>query len=80
MVIDNIKVWAQMFFDDGSVSVSIRLCADIYDDNEHITKIAHNLLQTVNRTEGLLLIWGAGQIIDRYYVTSSSSLSQESNS
>jgi hypothetical protein len=76
----NIKVWAQMFFDDGSVSISIRLDADIYDDNEHITKVAQDLLQTVNRTEGLLVLWGAGQLVHRYYVTSSFSSSQESDS
>jgi len=73
-----INIWAQMMFDDGSISAPIRLTADVYDDNEHITRIALQLLQSVNRTEGLLVMWGAGQLIHRYYVATSSS-SQESD-
>lgn len=75
-----IKVWAQMFFDDGSVSASLRLPAAIYDLNDDITKTAQYFLRTLNRTEGLLVIWGAGQLLHRYYVTSSSSLPQELDS
>jgi len=60
-----IQVWAQMFFDDGSVSEGKRVDAEIFDDPEKIQAIAHKLLLSVRRTEGFLLIWGAGSI--EYY-------------
>lgn len=63
-----IKVWAQMFFDDGSVSQGIRVTADIYNNSVLLEEIKQKLLNSVNRTEGFLLLWGAGEI---YYVYSS---------
>jgi hypothetical protein len=64
-----IKVWAQMFFDDGSVSRSERIPASILDDElGSIRQLAVNLLQETHRTEGFLVIWGAGTIFNRYYV------------
>lgn len=69
-----IKVWAQMFFDDGSVSQGVRISADIYDDDRIIEETYKMLLKSVNRTEGFLLIWGAGDI--RYGSFTSSSASE----
>ncbi len=74
---DDIKVWAQMFFDDGSVTQGIRISADVYDDDRMVEEVSEKLLDSVNRTEGLLLIWGAG-LIEAHDVTSSSE--QESDS
>jgi len=59
---DNIKVWVQIFFDDGSVTQGMRVDASIYD-NEELQKLTEEkLLQSVNRTEGFVVIWGAGDI------------------
>ncbi len=80
-----IKVWVQMFFDDGSVTQGMRVPAKILDnDLGEIRQIAVHLLASVGRTEGLLLIWGAGNIFYRHYIleqpisTSSEDVSQES--
>lgn len=65
---NDIKVWAQMFFDDGSVTEGIRILADTYDNpSEGMKEIAIKLLKSVNRNEGLLLVWGAGEIFNRYF-------------
>lgn len=61
-----IMVWAQMFFDDGSVSQGVRIPADIYDDDRIIQEVQDKLLKSLNRQpEGLLVIWGAGSIYTR---------------
>lgn len=76
---DKILIWAQMFFDDGSVSQGIRIAAEVYDDDREAEKIGIKLLQDTNRTEGFLLLWGAGDI--RYgSLRLISSSSQESDS
>ena len=69
-----IKVWAQMFFDDGSVTQGVRVTSDVYDDDTMIEEVYRKLLKSVNRTEGFLLIWGAGDI--RYGSFTSSSASE----
>jgi len=58
----DIKVWAQMFFDDGSVSQGIRIAPETLDDDRLIEETAISLAGDLNRTEGLILIWGAGSI------------------
>lgn len=64
-----IKVWAQMFFDDGSVSEGRRIPASVLEDEMgEIKQTAVKLLQSLNRMEGLLLIWGAGNIFYNYYI------------
>ena len=64
-----IKVWAQMFFDDGSVTEGRRVPASILDDDMgEIRQLAHSLLLSVGRTDGLLLIWGAGCMFYRQYI------------
>lgn len=69
------NVWAQMFFEDGSVTQGIRVPADVFDDEMgELRQIAVKLLDGVRRQEGLLLVWGAGEIFSRYYdLTSPSS-------
>lgn len=57
-----IKVWAQVFFDDGSVSQGKRIPADMFDHMEKIFKVGLELLDSVNRNEGYLLVWGAGEL------------------
>jgi len=71
------KVWAQMFFDDGSVSEGKRIPATIYEDPIAVLKLAMNFLEDLNRDEGFLLIWGAG---DMAYAKFSTSSSKESGS
>lgn len=77
----NIKIWAQMFFEDGSVTQGMRIDAQMLDSEDMITEIARTLLWSVNREEGWLLVWGAGNMVFNHYPTSfSPSASSESNS
>lgn len=77
---DGIKMWAQMFFEDGSVTRGIRFPAEWLDEGcEHkIAKLAESLLQDLNREEGWLLLWGAGNMV--FKPISSSSEPSESDS
>ena len=61
-MLDEVKVWAQMFFDDGSVTKGKYLSRYIYDDNEFIKKEAEKFLRETGRKEGVLFIWGAGRV------------------
>lgn len=75
----DVKIWAQMFFDDGSVSEGKRFPIEMTDTIEGIGEISQGLLSSTNRTEGFLLLWGAGEI--RFYnITSSSEVSDSSAS
>lgn len=74
---NDIKVWAQMFFDDGSVSQGIRIPVETLDDDRLIEETGQTLLDGLNREEGLLLIWGAGSI-GAWEITSSKSSQPES--
>ena len=77
---NEIMVWAQMFFDDGSVSEGKRFPASILDDDVvQMRLIAYKFLNDLNRSEGLLLVWGAGEIYQRYYKLSTASVSTESS-
>ena len=79
---DCIKIWAQMFFEDGSVTRGIRIPADWLDEGyeQHIAKVADDLLHDVNREDGWLLLWGAGNMEFFHYPTSSSSEPSELDS
>lgn len=57
-----IKIWAQMFFDDGSVTQGVRIPVETLDDDRLIEDTARMLLRHVNRDKGLLLLWGAGNL------------------
>ena len=64
----DIKVWAQMFFEDGSVSEGVRVSADVFDNElGELRQIAIKLLSSLNREQGFLVVWGAGEMFYRYY-------------
>lgn len=73
----NILIWAQMFFEDGSLTQGLRIPALFLDEgSEHmIDGVAEKLLQSVNRQEGYLLLWGAGNMVFKHYPTSFSKAS-----
>ncbi len=68
----DIMVWAQMFFEDGSVSQGIRVPAEWLEEHnaQHIDEVADRLLKSLNREEGWMLIWGAGNMVFNHYPTS----------
>ena len=74
-----IKIWAQMFFEDGTVSQGIRIPAEYLDKGyeELLEKTIQKLLGDMGREEGWFLLWGAGNMVFNHYPTSSS---QESDS
>ncbi len=59
---EEVKVWAQMFFDDGSVTQGKYIPRVIYDHPDDIIKLATLFLEETHRTEGILFIWGAGKV------------------
>ncbi len=67
-----IKIWAQMFFDDGSVTQVIRVNAEWLEEEYawKIDEVADLLMKSVNRDEGWLLLWGAGNVVFNHYPTS----------
>lgn len=71
---NEIKIWAQMFFEDGSVTEGKRIPAETLDDIKNIATIGNSFLESTNRTEGFLLLWGAGSIC-AYNITSPSEAS-----
>lgn len=75
---EEIKIWGQMFFEDGSVTQGKRVPAFILDpENKHmINNLAEDLLKSVNREEGWLLLWGAGNIVMLHFPTFSSEESE----
>lgn len=71
-----IKIWAQMFWEDGTVSQGRRIPAEWLDDPKltNICKMAEGILDDLNRVEGYLLLWGAGNILFGHFPTSFLSL------
>jgi len=65
-----IRIWAQMFFHDGSVTQGVRVDADIVDSPDDMNEVATSLLQSVNREEGFILFWGAGEMRMKYITSS----------
>lgn len=65
----DIMMWAQMFFEDGSVTQGMRFPAEWMDPHhqQHLAVIACKLLKDVNRSEGWLMLWGAGNMSLRHY-------------
>lgn len=70
---NELYIWAQMFFDDGSVTEGKRVLDTAFQDKDYMRDIAETLLKSVNRTEGFLLVWGAGDIRGSYCDFTSSS-------
>lgn len=71
-----------MFFEDGSITQGVRIPALWLDEGyeENIARTAESLLEDVNREEGWLLLWGAGNMVFNHYPTSFSSSSGPSES
>lgn len=59
---EEVKVWTQMFFDDGSVTQGKYIARNVYDKEEYIKRIATGFLEETQRQEGVLFIWGAGRV------------------
>lgn len=77
---DDVKVWIQCFFDDGSVSEGKRIPA-AYLDEDKSKKLASTIwtmISYLNRVHGYALVWGAGNVKFLHYPTSF--LRQESDS
>lgn len=79
---DEIKIWAQMFFEDGSVTQGIRIPAAWLDEGceDKIMEVADVLMKSATRDEGWLLLWGAGNMVLNHYPTSFSKKASESSS
>lgn len=80
---NEIKIWAQMFFEDGSVTQGIRIDAEWLEEAYawKIDETADLLMKSANRDEGWLLLWGAGNMVFNHYPTSfSKKTASESNS
>lgn len=71
-----------MFFEDGSVTQGIRILAEWLDDEYawKIDEVADLLMKSVNRDEGWLLLWGAGNMVFNHYPTSFSKKKKSSES
>ena len=67
-----LKAWLQMFFHDGSVSQGRRVDVEILQKAGGIQKTATELLNSLNRDSGSLLVWGAGNMLYYPRVTTSS--------
>ncbi len=67
-----IKMWAQMFFDDGTVTQGMRIPAEWLDEQYGyaLDEVAQTLLDSTNRAEGWMLLWGAGNMVFNHYPTS----------
>lgn len=63
-MIDEVKVWIQFFYDDGTVSQGKRIPAYYLDEGYEIMleRITKEMMKDLNRTRGHRLIWGAGNI------------------
>lgn len=61
---DEIKVWIQFFFDDGTVSQGKRIPACYLDEGYEtmLESITFQMVRDLNRTKGFRLIWGAGNM------------------
>jgi hypothetical protein len=62
---EEVKVWTQMFFDDGSVTQGKYITRTVFDDESKIESVAFEFLHDTGRKEGVLFIWGAGRVYAR---------------
>lgn len=60
---NDITVWAQMFFHDASVSCSLKVPAEYFYDPVAIEDLINLFLRENNRTEGVLMMWGGGRVV-----------------
>lgn len=61
---DDIKVWIQFFFDDGTVSEGKRIPAYYLDEGyeKMLEGVTISMVRDLNRTRGHRMIWGAGNL------------------
>ena len=59
---EEVKVWAQMFFNDGSVTQGKYIPRSIFESEQEIKELARSFLDDTQRKEGVLFIWGAGRV------------------
>lgn len=62
---EEVKVWAQMFFDDASVTQGKYISRTVFDDDSYIIDLVREFLNDTCRKEGVIFIWGAGRIYCR---------------
>lgn len=62
---EEVKVWAQMFFDDGSVTQGKYISRTVFDDDSYIKDLVAEFLSDTCRSTGVIFIWGAGRIYCR---------------
>ena len=78
-----IQMWAQMFFEDGTVTRGMRFPAEWLEEQYEfaIIELAKKLLDSANRDEGWLLMWGAGNMVFNHYPSAfSQKMASESDS
>ena len=81
---NDVKVWIQFFYEDGTVSEGKRIPAYYLDEGyeEMLWKVTLTMMKDLNRTTGYRLIWGAGnmcgQSIDLSEELESETLASES--
>jgi hypothetical protein len=61
---DDVKIWIQFFYEDGTVSEGKRIPAYWLDEGYEnmLNNVTNNMMKALNRTSGFRLIWGAGNI------------------
>lgn len=61
---DDVKIWIQFFYEDGTVSQGKRIPACYLDEGYEsmLEKVTLTMMKDLNRTTGFRLIWGAGNV------------------
>jgi hypothetical protein len=59
---EEVKVWSQMFFDDGSVTPGKYISRAVFEDQKFIDRLVIDFLKSTGRLEGVIFIWGAGRV------------------
>lgn len=62
---DEMLVWGQMFFEDGSITEGKHFPISIYDSRRERQHIARTFLENTHRKNGVLLLWGCGRVMSR---------------
>ena len=61
-----IKVWAQMFFDDGTVTQGKYIPESIFSKPSQRNNVVLELLNDTNRKKGFIFIWGGRKFYGRH--------------
>lgn len=62
---EEVKVWTQMFFDDGTVTQGKYISRYVFDDQHAINREILTFLEETGRKKGVIFIWGAGRVYAR---------------